>query len=651
MCGITGFIGDSRLSREDARIVLQRMTDAIRHRGPDADGFWQSNDGQVNLGHRRLSIIDLSAAGSQPMSTADGRFTLIFNGEIYNFQELRAQLEGLGCRFRGSSDTEVLLLGIQEWGVRALLPRLNGMFTFAVWDKRELTLTLARDRFGEKPLYYACDRGLLIFGSELKALFPHPSFCREIDPSGLTQLLTFSYIGTPLSIFKEVKKLNAGCFLETKLGAGPRAQEAYWDPQQMLAKRGSLDPKLSTGEILDRLDQKLRLAVKRRMVSDVPLGAFLSGGIDSSLVVSLMQAQSSRSVKTFTIGFREGGYNEAPFAADVARHLQTEHHELFLGTRECIETIQRLPEIYDEPFADSSQIPTTLVSEFARRHVTVALSGDSGDEFFGGYNRYLWGGRLWRSLQLIPSCFKLLGRDLINSVSARTWEQILGAGNKLMPRRYRVQASGDKMHKLARILDASSIGNLYEQLVSTSQLTGTVTLRPSSAPPPFAQWSSRGNLLGDIEGMMFIDQMTYMTDDILCKVDRASMSVGLESRVPFLDNDLTEFAWSLPMDFKIHGGVGKWPLRQILKRYVPEALFERPKMGFGIPVGDWLRGPLRDWAEDLLSEFNLADGGWLNVAVVRKVWMNHLEGKKNRVDQLWSILMFLSWKRKWIDRR
>lgn len=257
MCGITGFIGDSRLSREDARIVLQRMTDAIRHRGPDADGFWQSNDGQVNLGHRRLSIIDLSAAGSQPMSTADGRFTLIFNGEIYNFQELRAQLEGLGCRFRGSSDTEVLLLGIQEWGVRALLPRLNGMFTFAVWDKRELTLTLARDRFGEKPLYYACDRGLLIFGSELKALFPHPSFCREIDPSGLTQLLTFSYIGTPLSIFKEVKKLNAGCFLETKLGAGPRAQEAYWDPQQMLAKRGSLDPKLSTGEILDRLDQKL----------------------------------------------------------------------------------------------------------------------------------------------------------------------------------------------------------------------------------------------------------------------------------------------------------------------------------------------------------------------------------------------------------
>ena len=651
MCGITGFLSDGALQRDDARAVLQRMTDAIRHRGPDSDGLWQSNDGLVNLGHRRLSIIDLSAAGAQPMATADGRFTLIFNGEIYNFPELRAQLEALGHRFRGTSDTEVLLLGIQEWGTRATLPRLNGMFAFALWDERERTLTLARDRFGEKPLYYAWHQGVLLFGSELKALMQHPAFRREIDPSGLARLVSFGYIGTPLSIFDGVKKLRGGFFMEAKPGTAPAEPEAYWDPQQMLAKRGSLSPRFSDGEIVDQLDEMLRLAVKRRMVSDVPLGAFLSGGIDSSTVVALMQAQSSRPVKTFTIGFLENDYNEAKDAAKVARHLRTEHHEFYLGSSECVETIQRLPEIYDEPFADSSQIPTTLVSAFTRRHVTVALSGDGGDEFFGGYNRYFWGQRLWQLFKSIPRSFKLLGRDVIQAVSARSWEQVVGASNKLMPKRYRIRGGGEKMYKLASILDASSVNGLYQELVSNPQWAAAALLQPGSAPNPFELFESRAAQLDDIERMMFVDQMTYMTDDILCKVDRASMSVGLEARVPFLDNQLTEFAWSLPLEFKIRGGVGKWPVRQVLKRYVPEELFERPKMGFGIPVGDWLRGPLRDWAEDLLSEASLAQGGWFNVKAVHEIWAEHLSGRRNMVAQLWSVLMFLSWQRKWIDRR
>jgi asparagine synthase (glutamine-hydrolysing) len=651
MCGITGFLNIGTLRRDDARAVLQRMTDAIRHRGPDTDGLWQSADGQVNLGHRRLSIIDLSDAGAQPMATADGRFTLVFNGEIYNFPELRAQLEALGCRFRGSSDTEVLLLGIQEWGARAMLPRLNGMFAFAVWDERERTLMLARDRFGEKPLYYAWHQGVLLFGSELKALMQHPAFRREIDPSGLARLVNFGYIGTPQSIFSQVKKLRGGNFLEAKPGAELGAAEPYWDPQQMLANRGSLSSKLSDREILDELDEMLRLAVKRRMVSDVPLGAFLSGGIDSSLVVSLMQSQSPRPIKTFTIGFWENDYNEAQDAAKVARHLETEHHELYLGSRECIETILRLPEIYDEPFADSSQIPTTLVSEFTRRHVTVALSGDSGDEFFGGYNRYFWSERLWRRFQGAPRILKLLGRDLIRSVSSGRWEKLVGVGNRLAPKRLRVRGGGDKMHKLARILDATSIDALYLELVSNPQWAAAVLLHSGSASSPFEHWKSRAKPLGNIERMMFLDQMTYMTDDILCKVDRASMSCGLEARVPFLDNDLTDFAWSLPLDFKIRGGVGKWPLRQVLKRYVPEELFDRPKMGFGIPVGVWLRGPLRDWAEDILSEASLADGGFFDVKSVRGTWTEHLSGRRNMSHQLWSVLMFLSWRRKWIDGR
>lgn len=650
MCGITGFLNDGTLRWDAARAVLQQMTDTIRHRGPDAAGLWQSADGQVNLGHRRLSILDLSPTGAQPMQTSDGRYVIIFNGEIYNFQELRAELVAMGHLFIGSSDTEVLLEGIRRWGAKVLLPKLNGMFAFALWDGLERKLILARDRFGEKPLYYAWHNGVLLFGSELKSLMQHPAFRREIEPAGFARLVSFGYIGTPQSIFVGVQKLPGGFILEAKLGEEPGAPIGYWHPQQMLAARGITSPTLSNEETTTRLDAMLKQAVKRRMVADVPLGAFLSGGIDSSTVVALMQAQSNRPVKTFTIGFWESDYNEAKDAAKVARHLQTEHHELYLSSTECIETVLRLPEIYDEPFADSSQIPTTLVSQFTRRHVTVALSGDAGDEFFGGYNRYFWSQRLWNRFRRIPFGMRTLGRDLIRGVSPHIWEGLVSTGNHFVPKRFRVRGGGDKMHKMARILDARSLDALYLELVSNPQWAGDCLTHPEALQSPFSRWSDASKGLDDIEQMMFLDQMTYMTDDILCKVDRASMACGLEARVPFLDNELTEFAWSLPVEYKIRGGVGKWPLRQVLKRYVPEELFERPKMGFGIPIGDWLRGPMRDWAEDLLSEASLNDGGWLNAKSVRRAWAEHLSGRRNLVHQLWAILMFIAWKRKWIDQ-
>lgn len=650
MCGITGFLSDGNMSPADARSVLHQMTNCIRHRGPDADGTWQSADGYVNLGHRRLSIIDLSESGAQPMVSHDGGFIIVFNGEIYNYAELRAALTGVGRKFRGSSDTEVLLEAISEWGVRSTLPKLNGMFAFAVWDRRAGILTLARDRFGEKPLYYAWHGGAFIWGSELKSLMQHPAFVRQIDPAGLARLVSFGYIGTPHSIFAGVKKLRGGCFLEVQSAKDAGEPQTYWDPHSLVSRRASLDPALRDSERIDQLDAVLRRAVGLRMVADVPLGAFLSGGIDSSTVVAVMQALSSRPVKTFTIGFWESDYNEAKDAAKVARHLETEHHEFYLSSNECIETIMRLPDIYDEPFADSSQIPTTLVSDFTRKHVTVALSGDAGDEFFGGYNRYFWSERLWNRFRILPRGVRSLGRDMIRAVGPHVWEQFVAIGNHAVPQHYRVRGGGDKMHKLARILDAQTFDALYLELVSNPQWAAKALTHPDALRSPFARWEGATKELGDIERMMFLDQMTYMTDDILCKVDRASMSVGLEARVPFLDNELTEFAWSLPLEFKIRGGIGKWPLRQVLKRYVPEELFERPKMGFGIPIGGWLRGPLRAWAEDLLSESSLADGGWLDVRAVRENWAEHLSGRRNLIHQLWSILMFLSWKRRWMGR-
>jgi len=647
MCGITGFLNDGTLRKEDARAVLQRMTDAIRHRKPDADGLWQSDDGVVNLGHRRLSILDLSPTGAQPMVSAEGRYVISFNGEIYNFPELRAELEAAGQGFRGTSDTEVLLQGIRQWGVTAILPRLNGMFAFALWDTRDRKLTLARDRFGEKPLYYAWHDGVLLFGSELKALAEHPAFRREINTAALAQLLRFNYVPWPDCIFKNAWKMGPGHVVCIKPGQVPPEPTPFWSLSTMVGQRQLQTVDARDPALIDQLDVTMKRAVLDRMVSDVPLGAFLSGGIDSSTIVALMQAQSARPIKTFTIGFWEAPFNEADDAAQVARHLGTEHHELYLSNRECTDVIATLPRIYDEPFADSSQIPTALVSRFTRKHVTVALSGDAGDEMFGGYNRYVWTARVWPRLARMPRGFRQRLALGIHSFSPAYWEKWFALGNAIVPSRFRVRGGGEKLHKLAQAMGASSVDELYKGFVSQWQNPSEVLVQGTEPLFLSRHIEQIPASIDYIERMMYLDSVTYLPSDILCKVDRASMASGLETRIPFLDNNVVELAWNMPLDVKIHRGVSKWPLRQLLGRYVPEELFSRPKMGFGIPIDSWLRGPLRGWAEEMLDERRLSESGYFNVSVVRHRWSEHLAGRRNHQHLLWIVMMFEAWRREW----
>ena len=643
MCGITGFLARDSSKRADSLATLQRMTRTLVHRGPDGEGFWQSDDGLVNLGHRRLSIIDLSTAGKQPMETPDGRFVLTFNGEIYNYRELRAELESAGWRFLGNSDTEVLLYSLAHWGVERALRRLNGMFAFALWDAGERTLYFARDRFGEKPLYYGWHDGVLLFGSELKALSAHPAFRRDIDPESLALFMRFNYVPWPQCIFRNTWKLGPGHFLAVKVGEQPRAPQPYWTLAEMVGKRRLIELKPRDPALIDVLDKTLRHAVKQQMVADVPLGAFLSGGIDSSVIVAMMQAQSTRPVKTFTIGFWEAAYNEAADAAKVARHLGTEHHELYLSSRECCDVIARLPQIYDEPFADSSQIPTTLVSEFSSHHVKVVLSGDAGDEMFGGYNRYSWSERIWPKISIWPMPLRKKIAGFIMAHRPALWDKMFAFANRVIPSRLRVRGGGDKLHKLAMALDARTVDDLYRSFVSQWHYPDEVLMQGTE--PAFLNGEMERVPAGlhFVERMMFLDTVTYLPSDILCKVDRASMSTGLEARVPFLDLELAEFAWNLPLHDKICGGISKALLRQVLCRYVPAKLFERPKAGFGIPIGDWLRGPMREWAEDILSEEGLRRTGYFRPEVVRKIWSEHLSNRFNHQALLWGVLMFEGW--------
>jgi asparagine synthase (glutamine-hydrolysing) len=644
MCGIAGFISHDGAAAERLAI-LQRMTRSLAHRGPDSEGYWQSSDGRVNLGHRRLAIIDLSPAGHQPMLTPDGGQVLSFNGEIYNFPELKAELAKQGVNFRGSSDTEVLLQALVNWGVEPTLKRLNGMFAFSYWDGKERKLWLARDRFGEKPLFYSWQNGMFFFGSELKALGHHPSFEREIDRSVLPTYLRFNYVPWPQSIFKNVNKLTPGHFLEVDLSGEARASKPYWQLREMVETRRLDRRAVDDPTLIDDLDRLLSKAVRQRMLSDVPLGAFLSGGIDSSTIVALMQKQSSRPVKTFTIGFSEAGYNEAQDAAKVAKHLGTEHHEYYISSPECVDVIARLPQIYDEPFADSSQIPTTLVAQFTRKHVTVALSGDAGDELFGGYNRYVWSRRIWPLINSFPAGLRRIGRNMTKRLSPAEWDRIFSFFNPILPHKVQVRGAGEKLHKLAASVGAKDTDALYRSFVSQWQNPEQAVIGHTESPSLLDNPQACPAVLHYLEKMMYLDQMTYMPSDILCKVDRATMSASLEARVPFLDNELAQFAWSLPMATKLHRGASKWPLRQVLKRYVPEEMFERPKAGFGIPIGDWLRGPLRDWAEELLSERALKDGGYFQAGIVRNHWAEHFSGRQNLQHSLWGILMFEAWRR------
>lgn len=638
MCGVTGFVDLKReTSQADLESLAQKMAATLRHRGPDDSGVWADETCGVALGHQRLSIIDLSAAGHQPMSSASGRYVLCYNGEVYNAAELRSELESAGHTFRGHSDTEVIVEGCAAWGLDALLPRLIGMFAFGLWDRESRVLTLARDRLGIKPMYWGRCGGALLFGSELKSLRAHPAFNADIDRDALVSLLRHNYIRGPHSIYRGIQKLAPGHlahFDET----GEARIEPFWDLAQLAQTPGT--DMGNESEALEALETLLRDAVKRRMVADVPLGAFLSGGVDSSTVVALMQAQSNQPVRTFTIGFNETGYDEAKHAKAVADHLGTDHTELYVDPALGRDVIPRLPEWFDEPFADASQIPTFLVSELTRRHVTVALSGDGGDEVFAGYTRYLWADAIWNRLRLLPHAARRGAAAGVRALSPHTWDSIL----RLAPARLRPPQAGERIHKMADILPRDSIDNVYRSLISQWQDPACAVVGGNE--PGGAIWddSLAESIPDPIARMQFLDTVTYLPDDILTKVDRASMAVGLEARVPLLDHRVVEFAWAMPQEIKTRNRQGKWPLRQILYKYVPKEMVERPKQGFAVPIGDWLRGPLRDWAEDLLDERRLREDGFFQPAPIRRMWKEHLSGRRNRQYQLWGPLMFQAWR-------
>jgi asparagine synthase (glutamine-hydrolysing) len=629
MCGLTGFLGAPRPA-EELRSIVHGMSDAIVHRGPDDRGDFVDPQAGLALGFRRLAIVDLSAAGHQPMTSASGRYVIVFNGEVYNFERIRQELraEGAAPEFRGHSDTEVMLAAIEAWGIERAVQSFIGMFAFALWDTRERVLHLVRDRMGVKPMYYGFAGGTFFFGSELKALRRHPGFHPAMDRAAVAAYLRFLYVPTPLSIYEGIHKQKPGTIVTLAAGATGVWTTTYWSAAEA-AERGVASRFPGTAEeAATALDSLLRDAVAMRMVADVPLGVFLSGGIDSSLVTALMQAQSAQPVKTFTIGFNEGGYDEAAYAAAIARHLGTAHTELYVSPRDAMDVIPRLPQMYDEPFADSSQIPTYLVSAMARNHVTVSLSGEGGDEVFGGYRRYFEGQRVLRTFGRVPGPLRRAIGRAISAVPPRGWDRLLA---------WRQPQSGTQMAKLARVLGAPQLDDFYYDVVShwdESVVIGASTAARATVPR---------SLRDPVEQMMLLDQITYLPDDILAKVDRASMAASLEAREPLLDHRVVEMAWSLPVSMKVHGGTGKKILRDVLDRYVPRELIDRPKMGFKVPIGAWLTGPLRDWAESLLDERRLREQQLLDPAAIRSVWSDLNSGRTSSHDHIWAVLMLQAW--------
>ena len=645
MCGIAGFLAINAYSaRLPSSEVLDLMTDTLSHRGPDSRGTWYDPSYAIGFGHRRLAIRDLSETGAQPMTSSCGRYVIVYNGEIYSHLELARDLEASGRPLNGSSDTVVMLEACAEWGVEAVLPRLIGMFAFALFDKHTGELVLVRDRLGIKPVYWGLIDGLMMFGSELKALRAVPGWTARLDRNALTAYLRHAYIPAPQTIYQGVHKLEPGCLLRIGRDGNPKITR-YWTLRD-IAKRSvrarSVAPDNRSESDQDRLttlDSLLSDAVRRRMVADVPLGALLSGGIDSSLVTALMVENSQRPINSFSIGFHEQGFDEAPFARQIARHLGTDHTELYVEPGHALDLVEKLPFWYDEPFADSSQIPTALVCQLTRRHVTVVLSGDGGDELFAGYGRYRLGLNLWRLVSAAPRGLRQgLAHQLLRHPAHRL-DRLAG----LLPRRFRCSQFGRRLHGLAGALLCHSPDPIYRQMMSHWQAPHGLVLDTDETPQGIL-WD---DLLCDdfpdfLDRMQFIDTVTYLPDDILTKVDRASMSVALEARVPLLDHRLVELAWSLPQRFKRRDGQSKWALRQILDRRVPRALIDRPKMGFGVPIGDWLRGPLRDWAEYLLDFQRLEGQGLLKSQAIRVCWQAHLKG----VDwtyPLWDVLMLQAW--------
>lgn len=646
MCGLTGFWS---FSTDEPSQVVRRMTDVLTHRGPDDSGIWVDNESGIALGHRRLSIMDLSPAGHQPMLSRCGRFVLVFNGEIYNHLDIRKELEKCtshleltdrgNIAWRGHSDTETLLMAISCWGLEKTLNKTNGMFAFALWDRESRKLILARDRMGEKPLYYGRSGDTFLFASELKALKAHPHWIGQVDRDVMTLFLRHNYVPAPWSIYKDINKLSPGHYVVIEnAGRLVNTPSSYWNLLEK-AEQGYREASGNPETLADELDGLLRDAVGKRMLSDVPLGAFLSGGLDSSMVVAQMQAQSSQPVKTFTIGFDESGYNEATHAKAVAEHLGTEHTELYVTPEQAQSVIPQLPQVYDEPFSDSSQIPTLLVSELAKRYVTVSLSGDGGDELFFGYQRYFLGERVWRKLAMLPEPL----RQSLASLLGRFPGKSLDSLQRWLPSGLRVNNLQDRLPKLAELLSHPDSTLFYRDLVSHWKKPQELVYGSVEPNTILSQPDSIPELGGLPDRMMLLDMLTYLPDDILTKVDRASMAVGLEARVPMLDHRLVEFAWKVPTRFKYQDQQGKWLLRKVLYRYLPRRLMERPKMGFGIPIEHWLCGPLRDWAENLLDEKRLSDGGFFNPVPIRQMWKEHLSGARRWHYYLWDVLMFQAW--------
>lgn len=647
MCGINGFY--SKYSNNFDNIIV-KMNSAISHRGPDTNGIWSDEDLGIVFGHQRLSIIDLSVAGNQPMQSNSGRFILTYNGEIYNHLEIRKELQknNSNTKWHGNSDTETLLEAIDFWGIEITLQKIEGMFAFGLWDQKKSSLTLVRDRIGEKPLYYGWQgkgyNKIFLFSSELKALKIHPEFKGEINRDAIALQLRHNCIPAPYSIYKNIYKLLPGHYLELKESDLKKSflpsSKIYWSLSRTAIYGNSNQLAINEIDIQKELEQRLKSSIKKQMVSDVPLGAFLSGGIDSSTIVALMQSQSSKPVKTFTIGFSENDYDESKYAKKIANHLGTEHNELYVSPKKAMEVIPKLATIYDEPFSDSSQIPTYLVSQLAKDNVKVALSGDGGDELFCGYNRYLMSKNFSNISRLIPFTSRKILASVIQLISAQNWTKI----SKLLPGLNKHVNFADKIQKGSNVLKAKTLNDYYYMLCSHWQNPTDVVINSKEPGTLLTEFKPDLTGLNSQQQMMVLDFITYLPDDILVKVDRAAMASSLETRVPFLDHKLIEYVCKIPHSLKFRNGQGKWVLRQILKKYVPENLTDRPKMGFGAPINFWLRGPLRDWAENLLNEKRLKEEGYFNQKIIRNKWAEHLSAKRNWQSDLWDILMFQAWK-------